>query len=255
MVGAWNGNSDDTSVLRPNNPVFSTDIAAPTWHGFMQEVTANWPVQDFAVPPGIVNADVDAWTGMAPTEYTTQTVNEVFIDGTVPGPDTTKQALQVLDDGSGNLQLWVDGCVGTPVTEGFLNLDNVDAGHPDWQIADQNWIARAKQGVGIAGGPDPQNPTKTSYLFNKSYTPYGHSWGAPWPPTESCIPGASPSPSESLSPSPSESPSLLPTETPTLNPTPPPTSQPTPPPTLPPTAPPSQPPTPPPTGPPSPPPS
>jgi membrane peptidoglycan carboxypeptidase len=260
VVGAWNGNSDDSSVLRPNNPVFSTDIAAPTWHGFMQEVTADWPNQDFAVPPGITNADVDAWSGMAPTEYTTQTVNEVFIDGTVPGPDTTKIPLQVVTDAAGNTLLWTDGCAGTPVTQGFLNLDNVEAGHPDWQVADQGWIARAKQGVGIAGGPDPQNPTKTSYLFNRSYTPYGHSWGAPWPPTESCVPGASPSPTESLSPSPSESPSLPPTEPPTIEPTPPLTPAPTPPPTLPPTAPPStppsQPPTPPPTGPPpSPPPS
>ncbi len=67
VVGVWNGNSDGSSVLRPDNPVFSTDIAAPTWHGFMQEVTQDWPGQDFAQPPGIVTADVDAWTGMAPT--------------------------------------------------------------------------------------------------------------------------------------------------------------------------------------------
>ncbi len=238
VVGAWNGNSDGSSVLRPDNPVFSTDIAAPTWHGFLQEVTADWPSQDFAVPPGIVNADVDAWTGMAPTEYTAQTVNEVFIDGTVPGPDTTKEALQVVTDEAGNTLLWVDGCAGTPVTEGFLDLDNVDAGHPDWQVDDQNWIARAKQGVGIAGGPDPQQPTKTSYLFNRSYTPYGKSWGGPWPPTETCLAGPSPSPSES----PSESPSLLPTEPPTIEPTIQPTIEP--PPTSPPTAPPTQQPTP-----------
>ena len=39
---------------------------------------------------------MDAWSGgMAPPQYTTQTVSEVFIDGTVPGEDTTKVGLQV----------------------------------------------------------------------------------------------------------------------------------------------------------------
>ena len=38
VVGAWNGNSDGSPVLTPENPVLSTDAAAPMWHGFLQEV-------------------------------------------------------------------------------------------------------------------------------------------------------------------------------------------------------------------------
>jgi hypothetical protein len=149
--------------------------------------------------------------------------------------------------------LWQDGCFGTPETRGFLALEGVEAGHPDWQQANLDWIARAKIGPGTAGGPDPAVPTKTSYLFRTGgFTPYGKSWGAPFPPTASCL--GLPSPSPSLSESPSISPSItpeasltpeptispIPTDVPTLPPTPeitlppiitpPPTPEPTPPP-------------------------
>jgi penicillin-binding protein 1A len=257
VVGAWNGNSDGSPVLTPENPVLSTDAAAPMWHGFLQEVTNDWPVRNFERPPGIVEADVDAWSGMKPTSLTTRTVREVFIDGTVPPDDNTKLGMQVIAAGDLPQQpqdpnitpdpnapdtpdtrtkwlLWVDGCVGTPETKGFLALEGVEAGHPDWQAANLDWINRAKQGPGTAGGPDPEIRTKTSYIFSPGWTPYGKSWGAPFQPTESCVPGAVPSPSES--------PSLLPTFSatpePTLEITPPPPTQPPPPTEPPPTAPP-----------------
>ena len=35
VVGAWGGNSDGSPVLTPENPVLSTDMAAPLWHGFL----------------------------------------------------------------------------------------------------------------------------------------------------------------------------------------------------------------------------
>jgi membrane peptidoglycan carboxypeptidase len=59
VVGAWSGNSDGSPVLTPENPVLSTDVAAPMWRGFMREVTATWPVAEFVRPQGIVEADVD----------------------------------------------------------------------------------------------------------------------------------------------------------------------------------------------------
>ena len=40
VVGAWAGNSDGSPALTADNPVLSTDVAAPMWHGFLQEVTA-----------------------------------------------------------------------------------------------------------------------------------------------------------------------------------------------------------------------
>jgi membrane peptidoglycan carboxypeptidase len=278
VVGTWGGNSDGSPVLTPENPVLSTDVAAPLWQGFLQEVTANWPISNFVRPPGIVDVEVDAWSGMRPTALTTRTVNEVFIEGTVPGEDTTKVPMQVVpnpaapadaDEGDPNRWLlWVDGCPGVPETHGFLALEGVEAGHPDWQAANLDWINRAKQGPNVEGGPDPETKTKTAYIFQRGWQPYGRSWGAPFPPTQSCVPGASPSPILSPSLLPTFSPSLLPTleitPAPTVEitlppvitpPPPPPTEPPPPPPTEPPPPPPTEPPPPPPTEPPPPPPT
>ena len=249
VVGDWFGNSDGSPVLTPQNPVLSTDVAAPTWQDFVQEVSQNWANNDFPVPNGIVNATVDAWSGGKPTQYTTQTYNEVFVSGTQPtADDPTKIGLQVVPDANGNETLWVDGCAGTPLMNGYLSLGNVEANHPDWHAADADWIARAMQGPGTAGGPDPQIKTKTSYIFDPRNTPYGKSWGAPFPPTTTC---AQAPPSPSPSPSVIESPSLLPSPTFVVTPppvTPPPVTQPpiTPPPATPTEKPTPQPPTPPP---------
>ena len=159
VVGAWNGNSDGSPVLTPENPVLSTDAAAPMWHGFLQEVTQSWPVRDFGRPPGIVDAEVDAWSGGTPTEFTAERVTEVFIEGTVPGPDNTKVGMQVIpnpnvapdarENDPSRWLLWVDGCVGTPENHGFLALEGAEPGHPDWQAANLDWINRAK-----TGGPE-----------------------------------------------------------------------------------------------------
>ena len=240
VVGTWAGNSDGSPALTPDNPVLSTDVAAPMWHGFLQEVTASWQIHDFARPNGIVEAEVDAWSGLRSTALTTKTVHEVFIDGTVPGEDNTKVGLLVVanpaagPDAPNPYVLWVDGCAGAPETKGFLALEGVEAGHPDWQRYNTEWIARARQGPGTPGGPDPNVPTKTAFIFNPGWQPYGKSWGAPFAPTESCT--ALPSPSPELTPS--LEPSLSPSPEPTLEPTLPPPSEPPPPTAPPPTQPP-----------------
>ncbi len=219
VVGAWNGNSDGSPVTTPDNPVISTDVAAPVWQSFLSEVTADWPINGFIRPEGIVEADVDAWSGGTPTEFTTETVREVFIDGTVPGPDTTKRGLQVIVDEEGTEYLWREGCAGTPQTKGYLVLDDVEEDHSAWHAANQDWIERARRGTGVRGGPDPEVRTETSYIFNGRYTPYGDSWGAPFPPTLTCDMAPSPSPSVSPSISPSIEPSPSPEPTPSQEPT------------------------------------
>jgi penicillin-binding protein 1A len=230
VVGAWSGNSDNSPVLTPENPVLSTDVVAPMWRGFLREVTQEWPIFDFPRPQGIVEQDVDAWSGGKPTQFTTQTVREVFIEGTVPGDDTTKVGMQVVPDPADpdNYFLWVEGCA-PPETKGFLVLDEVEPGHPDWQRANDDWILRAKEGPGVKGGLDPEVKTETSYLFTPRYTPWGKSWGAPFAPTENCLGLASPSPSLSASPSfsftPEPSITTAPTDPPLI--TPPPTEAPT----------------------------
>jgi membrane peptidoglycan carboxypeptidase len=229
VVTSWAGNSDGSVVTTPDNPVFATDVAVPMWQGFLTEVTRTWPIRDFERPAGLVEQRVDAWSGMRPTQFSSETVNELFIDGTVPGEDTTKRGLQVITDAEGNSYLWTEGCPGTPETRGFLVLDDVERDRADWRAAIDDWIERAREGPGTAGGPDPNVETRTSYFYNSRITPYGKSWGAPFPPTQSC--DAAPSPSPSPSPEPSPSPSLEPSPSPTEEPTPVPTEEPTPTPT------------------------
>ena len=88
VATAWAGNSDGSFVSTPDNPVFSIDVTAPMWQGFMDETTKTWPIKDFARPGGLVNADVDAWSGGKPTQFTTKTVKEIFIEGTAPALTT-----------------------------------------------------------------------------------------------------------------------------------------------------------------------
>ena len=242
VTAVWAGNSDGSVVSTPDNPVFSTDVTAPLWHGFMDEATKSWSINSFARPGGLVEADVDAWSGGTPTQFTTRTVRELFIEGTVPGDDPIHRGMPVVTDELGNDYLWHEGCLGVPETRGFLDFSTIELDQPDWVTAIADWVARARQGPGVEGGADPDVKTKTSYFYHPGYTPYGKSWGAPFPPALDC--SAVPSPSPSMSPSPSfiESPSPSPTITPEITPeptishgpptdTPPPTETPTPQPT------------------------
>jgi membrane peptidoglycan carboxypeptidase len=196
VAAAWAGNSDGSVVSTPDNPVFSVDVTAPMWQGFMDEATKSWPINKFAQPGGLVEAKVDAWSGGKPTEFTTKTVKEIFIEGTVPGDDPIHVGLPSITDELGNVYLWHDGCPGVPETKPFLDLSKVDVDQPDWLAADADWIARARQGPGVEGGADPLVKTKTSYFYHPGYTPYGKSWGAPFAPDLDCLLAPSPSPSQ-----------------------------------------------------------
>jgi membrane peptidoglycan carboxypeptidase len=184
-VGVWMGNSDNSET----EGVFSLESTAPLWQAFLNEVTKGTPIASFQKPDGVVQARVDAFSGLLPGPFTTKTVNEYFIDGTVPTRiDDAKVGLDV--DAATGL-LWQEGCVGPMETRGFLDLSRIEAGFPSWKPFTDNWIARAMKGPGVAGGPDK---TRTSYFYNRSYNPYGATWGAPFPPTETCTP-VLPSPS------------------------------------------------------------
>jgi hypothetical protein len=134
---------------------------------------------------------------MLPGPYTTKTVKEAFISGTVPTQvDNTKVPMDV-EATTG--MLWSDGCQGVKETRGFLDLSKVDAGNATWQKYDAIWIDRARKGVGRSGGP---NGGPTAYFY------YQSSWGAPFAPTEYCT-----------GPVPTPSPSGPPVPTPTTQPT------------------------------------
>jgi membrane peptidoglycan carboxypeptidase len=218
VAGVWTGNSDNA----PGHSVMSLEMAAPIWHAFMNDATNGTPVVDFKQPSGVSWASVDAYSGMLPGPYTTQTFREVFIDGTVPAQvDTTKVPVDV--DSVSNT-LWTYDCPGIKVTNGYLNFSQVDANNPTWQKYDQIWAARAVKGAGVRGGP---NNSPTGYFYQSGFwTPFGKTWGAPFPPTTSCTsntgspPPATPTPAPTDTPAPTASPTEAPTPAPTDTPAP-----------------------------------
>jgi penicillin-binding protein 1A len=222
VAGVWAGNSDRT----PGRSVMSLELAAPMWHGFMQDATANIPITDFSQPGGLTWANVDAYSGMAPGPYSGRTVKEVFINGTVPSqPDNTKVPMDV--DTVTNT-IWTYDCPGIQDTKGFLDLSHVDANNATFQKYDQIWIQRAMTGVGKRGGP---NKGATMYFYQTGFwTPYGRTWGAPFPPTKSCTQNTG-SPPPGWTPTPTPEPTPTPTPTPVITPTPGPTPTPAPTPT------------------------
>jgi membrane peptidoglycan carboxypeptidase len=189
-VGAWMGNSDNSA---PPAGVVSLESAASLWQSFLTAATKGQPIADFQSPPGVVQATIDAYSGMKPGPFSSRTVKEWFIDGTVPTQvDNTKVGIQV-DSVSGDL--WQDGCEGPAEVKGFLDLSSIEADFPGWKTFNDGWIARAQRGSGVAGGPQK---TRTSYFYETGvWNPYGLTWGAPFPPSKTCdlfVPSPEPSP-------------------------------------------------------------
>lgn len=153
-VGAWSGNSDNTPVSTADNPLFSIDVSTFVWQAFLQEATAGWTVNEFVRPPGLSAVRVDPWTGLLPGPDG-PTVTELFIPGTEP-----------------TQRLGVDGGV---CGAAILSATGFESRFGNWMAADLDWIARAKKGAGVRGGPDR---TRTAYFYNNGFTPYGKTWGA-----------------------------------------------------------------------------
>jgi membrane peptidoglycan carboxypeptidase len=238
-VGVWNGNSDNTVVSTPQKPVFSIDVSTYVWQGFLNEATAEWAINPLPRSENLTSTRVDPWTGLLPAPGQ-QGIPELFIAGTEPTKSVGTSS----------------GLCG----EKILEASEWETRFENWLAADRNWIARARRGPGVRGGPDN---TRTSYFYNNGFHPYGRSWGpllngagcgtpAPSPtcfpvptpdesgiipsfeiptPASSDVPAAEPCPT----PEPTESPSPPPVETPPPIETPPlPTPEPiTPPPSLP----------------------
>jgi penicillin-binding protein 1A len=178
-VGVWMGNSDNS----PNDGKLSLDTSAPLWSAILTEISRDLPIADFLQPPDLETAEVDAFTGLKPGPFTRQTIEELFLPGTVPTQEETSRIAVQIDEASG--LLWQEGCAGPQVTRGFFDLSQVEADHEAWQKANAGWGARAARGSGVRGGPED---TRTSYFYNNSFAPFGRTWGAPFAPTQTCEP-------------------------------------------------------------------
>jgi membrane peptidoglycan carboxypeptidase len=210
-VGVWMGNSNN----EPNKDTLSLKSSAPLWSRILTDISRGMPIVDWKRPSGLVQASVDAITGMKPGPFTTRTVKEWFIKGTEPTQGDDLRRTVDIDAASG--LLWQDGCVGPMKTVGALDFSQVDSDHPNWQRADNNWTKRAARGVGVAGGP---KGTRTQYFYGDGFFPFGRTWGGIFAPSELCP--LAPPPSEPpcgnpfglFCPPPSGEPTPQPTKTP-----------------------------------------
>ena len=177
-VGVWLGNSDADIV----NSIPSTVSSAPLWNRIITDATKGTPITDFKRPDGIVEMDVDTWSGLRPGPGTVSTVRELFIDGT---QDSIRRddmhSAQAIDGATG--LLWDEGCTGPKEERLFLDFSNVESRFPKWQKANRAWAERAARGSGVYGGPDR---TPTSYFWIPGYNPFGRTWGGRFAPSKVC---------------------------------------------------------------------
>jgi membrane peptidoglycan carboxypeptidase len=232
-VGVWNGNSDNSLVSTPTDPLFSSGVSTYVWQGFLTDATKGWSINQFKVPNSLQSVAVDPWTGLVAKGG--NGVTQLFMPGTAP-----------------TSSLPADQACGPTV----LQLVGFERDNPTWMAADEAWIARAEKGPRRVGGP---KRTATSFFYNGYFVPYGRSWGAfvstgpgcatptPSPTVDPCAsydpfatldplasvdplatPLVCPTPSTSVEPSVEPSPTEVPTQPPTPAPTSPPTPAPTP---------------------------
>jgi penicillin-binding protein 1A len=154
VVGIWMGNSDHSNP-RSKTPATSLTAAAPLWRAFVTDYTSDWPVTSFRQPPGLVRATIDAWTGGAPGPWTRARTTALFIAGTQPGAGH-----QIDPPGL----LYSQSCGGYRV-----DLVKAELGPTTWDIADADWMRRARSGPGTRG----QYDSRTAYFWGRS------SWGGP----------------------------------------------------------------------------
>jgi hypothetical protein len=188
------GNSDST----PNNDLLSLSSAAPVWSRILTEISQDLPIAKFVKPDGLVEVEVDTFSGLLPGPGTVSTVKELFIAGTEPTRRDNIHVETDIDSATG--LLWQDGCTGPKVTKTFLDFSRAEERFPQWQSYTQGWAERAARGVGVRGGP---KRTATMYFYSLSFHPFGRTWGGKFKPTEvcsslvACPPGVTPTPNPS----------------------------------------------------------
>ena len=167
-----------------------------------------WPVHDFARPAGIVEAEVDAWSGMRPTQFTTET-RDARCSSTAPCPARTTprsacRSSPTRPAGEDDPEPLVVGRgLRRHARDARLPGARGRRGRPSRLAGGQPGLDRARQtGPGHgrrtrSGREDARRATSST----TATTPYGRSWGAPFPPTESCT--SAPLPFAVVSPSPS----------------------------------------------------
>lgn len=116
VTGVWVGNADNSPMQR----VTGISGAGPIWRAFMESAHAGRPVRSFERPPGLVEVEVCAPSGLRPTALCSRRMRELFIDGTQPIDEDDAYVRLNVDSATG--ALWTDACGGTPIERTFLRL-------------------------------------------------------------------------------------------------------------------------------------
>jgi membrane peptidoglycan carboxypeptidase len=153
-VGVWMGNSDH-SMPRTRKPATSLTAAAPLWQSFVRALTKDEPVARFRQPKGVVSARIDAWTGGKPGPWTRDTKKELFRAGTEPGGKRQVDRPGLLYQR--NCGTWQ------------VNPVKAELGPRSWDDDVQDWLNRARGGVGVGG----HLGSRTAYFWDRS------GWGGP----------------------------------------------------------------------------
>jgi len=137
VTGVWTGNTD----YKPMRDVTGLTGAAPIWHYFMRSVLSGNPDSDFEQPPGLVQVEICAISGLLPTPECPYRRYEWFIDGTQPTqPDTIyksvalKQAIENNDNSENRYTTVLDlpaSARAWAASQGFLLYSDVVSGSLD----------------------------------------------------------------------------------------------------------------------------
>lgn len=92
VVGVWVGNSDNQQMEH----MPGSRGAGPIWRGIMDYILPKQPPEPFPVPPAVERVEVDAASGLLPTQYSTRLVRDWFVKGTEPkDPDNVHRAFRI----------------------------------------------------------------------------------------------------------------------------------------------------------------
>lgn len=86
LTGVWVGNADATAMEN----ISGIDGAGPIWHDFMEYYSeregarVDAPNPQFFMPTGLIQIPICAISGLLPTEYCQESLNEWFVRGTEP---------------------------------------------------------------------------------------------------------------------------------------------------------------------------
>ncbi|MBI4498269.1 MAG: transglycosylase domain-containing protein [Chloroflexi bacterium] len=103
VAGVWVGNTDNTEMFRS---ALSFATAATLWHDFMVKFHEGKPVTPFERPPGLVEVDVCAGSGLPAGPACPNKRQEIFVQGQVP---------KIRDNGGTRFVLF-DRTTGQPAT-------------------------------------------------------------------------------------------------------------------------------------------